>query len=392
MPGKKKVVEEAKILLGRPGNTLRMGIVGVPNVGKSSTFNLLSNLSIPAENYPFCTIDPNEARVAIPDPRFDRLCDMYKPKSMVAASLSITDIAGLVRGASEGAGLGNAFLSHINAVDGIYQIVRAFDDPEVIHTEGEVDPIRDLEIIQHELCVKDLERAKNRIEELEKTLKRSKDKDLVDELEVMRKCSEMLQNDQFIKNGEWHNKDVESLNRILFLTAKTVVYLVNLSCADYMRKKNKWLAPINNWVQAHGGGSIIPYSIEFEQNVFGMDAESKAKYLKDNSTTSMINRIIKTGYHSLNLIHFFTAGEDEVKCWTIRQGSKAPKAAGVIHTDFEKGFICAEVMKYDDLISLGSEIAVKAEGKMKQCGKEYVVEDGDVIYFRFNVTSAPKGK
>ncbi|OMJ94487.1 hypothetical protein SteCoe_2398 [Stentor coeruleus] len=392
MPGKKKVVEETKILLGRPGNTLRMGIVGVPNVGKSSTFNLLSNLSIPAENYPFCTIDPNEARVAIPDPRFDRLCDMYKPKSMVAASLSITDIAGLVRGASEGAGLGNAFLSHINAVDGIYQIVRAFDDPEVIHTEGEVDPIRDLEIIQHELCVKDLERAKNRIEELEKILKRSKDKDLIDELELMRKCSEMLQNDQSIKNGEWHNKDVESLNRILFLTAKTVVYLVNLSCADYMRKKNKWLAQINNWVQAHGGGSIIPYSIEFEQNVFGMDAESKAKYLKDNNAISMINRIIKTGYHALNLIHFFTAGEDEVKCWTVRQGSKAPKAAGVIHTDFEKGFICAEVMKYDDLVSLGSENAVKAEGKMKQCGKEYVVEDGDVIYFRFNVTSAPKGK
>src|SRR5574343_1654440 len=164
MPAKKKAVEETKTLLGRPGNTLKMGIVGVPNVGKSSTFNLLSNLSIPAENYPFCTIEPNEARVAIPDQRFDRLCQMYAPKSMVAASLSITDIAGLVRGASEGAGLGNAFLSHINAVDGIYPIVRAFSDPEVIHTEGEVDPVRDLDIIQHELWVKDIERANHRIE------------------------------------------------------------------------------------------------------------------------------------------------------------------------------------------------------------------------------------
>jgi obg-like ATPase 1 len=392
MPAKKKAVEESKTLLGRPGNTLKMGIVGVPNVGKSSTFNLLSNLSIPAENYPFCTIDPNEARVAIPDQRFDRLCQMYTPKSMVAASLSITDIAGLVRGASEGAGLGNAFLSHINAVDGIYQIVRAFNDPEVIHTEGEVDPIRDLEIIQHELCVKDIERANNRIEELEKILKRSKDKDLVDELELMKKCREMLQNDQSIRYGEWSNKEVETLNRILFLTAKTVVYMVNLSSQDYLRKKNKWLQGINNWVQAHGGGSIIPYSIEFEQAIFGMGPEEKSNYLKENNAISMVNRIIKTGYHALNLIHFFTAGEDEVKCWTVRQGSKAPKAAGVIHTDFEKGFICAEVMKYDDLISLGSEAQVKADGKMKQCGKDYVVEDGDVIYFRFNVTSAPKGK
>jgi obg-like ATPase 1 len=392
MPAKKKVVEESKPLLGRPGNTLRMGIVGVPNVGKSSTFNLLSNLSIPAENYPFCTIDPNEARVAIPDARFDRLCDMYKPKSLVPASLSITDIAGLVRGASEGAGLGNAFLSHINAVDGIYQIVRAFNDPEVIHTEGEVDPIRDLEIIQHELCIKDIERANNRIDELEKILKRSKDKALIDELELMRKCVELLQNDQSIRNEEWTGKDIESLNKLLFLTAKNVVYMVNLSSEDYIRKKNKWLAGINKWVQEHGGGSIIPYSIEFEQTIYNMDPETKANYLNDNKAISMIGRIIKTGYHALHLIHFFTAGEDEVKCWTIRQGSKAPKAAGVIHTDFEKGFICAEVMKYDDLVELGSEVAVKADGKMKQCGKEYVVEDGDVIYFRFNVTAAPKGK
>lgn len=392
MPAKKKAVEESKNLLGRPGNTLKMGIVGVPNVGKSSTFNLLSNLSIPAENYPFCTIDPNEARVAIPDPRFDRLCEMYKPKSMVSASLSITDIAGLVRGASEGAGLGNAFLSHINAVDGIYQIVRGFDDPEVIHTEGEVDPVRDLDIIQHELCVKDIERANNRIEELEKILKRSKDKDLIEELALMKKCVEQLSNDQSIRMTEWGNKEVEMLNRILFLTAKPVVYMVNLSSADYLRKKNKWLQGINVWVQSHGGGSIIPYSIEFEQGIYGMAPEEKAKHLKDLNATSMVNRIIKTGYHALSLIHYFTAGEDEVKCWTIRQGTKAPKAAGVIHTDFEKGFICAEIMKYDDLIELGSETAVKAEGKMKQCGKEYLVEDGDVIYFRFNVTSTPKGK
>ena len=262
----------------------------------------------------------------------------------------------------------------------------------MIHTEGEVDPIRDLDIILHELCVKDIERANHRIEELEKILKRSKDKDLIEELELMKKCREMLQNDQMVRRGEWSNKEIETLNRILFLTAKTVVYMVNLSSGDYIRKKNKWLQGINTWVQEHGGGSIIPYSIEFEQHIFSMSQEEKEQYLKANNSTSMVNRIIKTGYHSLNLVHFFTAGEDEVKCWTVRQGSKAPKAAGVIHTDFEKGFICAEVMKYEDLVSLGSEAQVKAEGKMKQCGKEYVVEDGDVIYFRFNVTNAPKGK
>mmetsp|Transcript_19493 Transcript_19493/g.19517 ORF Transcript_19493/g.19517 Transcript_19493/m.19517 type:complete len:317 (-) Transcript_19493:29-979(-) len=315
---------------------------------------------------------------------------MYQPRSRVPAILSITDIAGLVPGASEGAGLGNAFLSHINAVDGIFHVVRAFTEADVIHTEGEVDPIRDLDIIRNELCLKDLERCNQKIEDVEKQLKRARTKELTDEMEILIKIRDMLNNHQMLKDGDWHSKEIEVLNSCLFLTAKPMVFLVNLSTNDYLRKKNKWLAGIGKWVNEHGGGDIIPYSIEFEQAIFAMDPDAKAAYLQENNAISMIPRILKTGYKSLQLIHYFTAGEDEVKCWSIRKGTKAPQAAGVIHTDFERGFICAEIMKYDDLVSLGNENNVKAEGKLRQCGKDYEVEDGEIIYFRFNV--APQGK
>lgn len=390
MGGKKKPTGERKALLGRPKNTLQMGIVGLPNVGKSSTFNLLANLTVPAENYPFCTIDPHEARVPIPDSRYDTLCKMYSPASQVPAALLIKDIAGLVPGASEGAGLGNAFLSHINAVDGIYHVVRAFNDPDVVHTEGDVNPIRDLEIIAHELCLKDIEHCTVRIEETEKTMKRGSTKELEFEADCLQRALEGLRSDKMVKNGEWGNRDVEILNRQLFLTAKPIVYLVNLTTSDYLNKKNKWLPQIKAWVDAHGGGTIIPYSIDFEANVAAMHLEAREQYLKEHSCNSMIARIIRTGYSMLDLIHFFTCGADEVKCWTVRSGAKAPQAAGVIHSDFERGFICAEVMKYVDLVEFGNENAVKAEGKYRQWGKDYFVEDGDIIYFRFNVTNNPK--
>jgi len=384
MPGKKKAPETKKALLGRPKNTLRMGIVGLPNVGKSSTFNLLANLTIPAENYPFCTIDPHEARVPIPDQRFDNLCKMFEPRSQVPAFLSITDIAGLVPGAADGAGLGNAFLSHINAVDGIFHVVRAFPDPDVIHTEGDVNPVRDLEIIHHELCLKDIERCETRLEEIEKSLKRGKNKDLEFEKELLEEVKTNLEQNMMVKDVEWNNKQIEFLNRILFLTAKPIVYLVNLNTNDYLRKKNKWLVSIQKWVQEHGGGPIIPYSIDFEQEVTAMEPQQRSEFLAEKKTTSMVPRIIRTGYNSLQLIYFFTCGEDEVRCWTVRKGSKAPQAAGVIHSDFEKGFICADVMKYDTLMEVGSEAAVRAEGKLRQCGKDYEVEDGDIIHFKSN--------
>jgi len=392
MPPKKEAAPEKKALLGRPGNTLKMGIVGLPNVGKSSTFNLLSKLNVAAENFPFCTIDPNIAKVSVPDPRFDKLCEMFKPKSQVPAVLNIIDIAGLVPGAHEGAGLGNAFLSHIQSVDGIFHVVRAFESEEITHTEGDVNPIRDLEIISNELVQKDLQQCNKRIDDLAAKIKRSNDKDAKEETEVLIKVKEMLEKGQWVRNGEWKAKDVDYLNTLLFITAKPVVYMVNLSIKDFKRKGNKWLPKIQEWINNNGGGPILPYSVDYEQIAYDCrenNTENKEHEIKADSP-SMMNKIIKTGYKILELIYFFTAGEDEVRCWTVRQGSKAPQAAGVIHTDFEKGFICAEVMKYDDFIEAGSEQECKNNGKLRQQGKEYVVNDGDICFFKFNVTTEKK--
>ena len=382
MPGKKKAPEEKKVLFGRASNTLRMGIVGLPNVGKSTTFNLLSNLSVPAENFPFCTIDPNLAKVNIPDKRYEKLVAMYKPKSRVPATLSITDIAGLVPGASEGQGLGNAFLSHISATDGIYHVVRAFRDPDVVHSEGEVNPVRDLQIIHDELAAKDRQHLAKRMEDATKVIARTNSKDAKEELAAMEKADDMLKNGKWIKDGAWSGKEIEILNAHLLLTAKPVVYLANISATEYQKKSNPFLPKILEWIKAHNAGPLIPYSADFEQQVAALEDEAERKaFCEAQGAASIIPKIIRVGYNALDLIHFFTSGEDEVRCWTIRRGTKAPQAAGVIHTDFEHGFICAEVMKYSDLVELETEAAVKAEGKYLQKGKEYLVEDGDIIYF-----------
>ncbi|OEH80674.1 obg-like ATPase 1 [Cyclospora cayetanensis] len=392
-PKKKDEVEE-KILLGRPRNTLKMGMVGLPNVGKSTTFNLLCKQSVPAENYPFCTIDPHEARMNVPDDRFRWLCGHFKPKSEVSATLSIFDIAGLVPGAHRGQGLGNAFLSHIQAVDGIFHVVRAFADEDIVHSEGEVDPVKDLTTISSELRLKDLERAQRLIEDLQKTSRQQKAADKARKLqeEVLQAVVKLLEDEKWVQQGNWKAAEVEVLNEYQFLTAKTVVYLVNMSEKDFIRQKNKWLAKIHNWVQENVQGPIIPYSAFFENKLAEQpDDEAREAYIKSSGASkSMLDKIIQTGYHALHLIHFFTCGEDEVKCWTIRAGTKAPQAAGVIHSDFERGFICAEVYKYNDLVELGSENAVKAAGKYLQKGKDYVVEDGDIIFFKFNVTNSGK--
>ncbi|CAD8132854.1 unnamed protein product [Paramecium pentaurelia] len=388
MPPKKEQQEEKKNKLGRPSNTLKMGIVGMANVGKSTTFNTLCKLNVPAENYPFCTIDPNNAKVPVPDDRFIKLCQMHKPKSEVQAVLSIVDIAGLVPGAHKGEGLGNAFLSHIKECDGIYHVVRAFEDENVCHTELSVDPIRDMDIISTELLLKDLEFCNNRLAETEHVIKRNNNKDAREEKEVLDKVKQLLDNKKWVRTGDWNFKEIEILNKYYFITAKNVVYLVNLSQQDFMTRKNKWLKGIKDWVDGNCPGDIIPYSADLEKAIF---EEFQANSLtQERQKLSMLPRIIKTGYKALDLIYFFTAGEDEVRCWTIRAGTKAPQAAGVIHTDFEKGFICAEVMKYEDFVSLGSITAVKAEGKYRQQGKEYVVEDGDICFFKFNVGGGGK--
>jgi obg-like ATPase 1 len=364
--------------------------VGLPNVGKSTFFNIVTKLAIPAENFPFCTIEPNEARVNVPDERFDWLCQLYKPKSEVPAYLEITDIAGLIRGAHAGDGLGNAFLSHIRAVDGIFHVLRAFEDSEITHVDDTVDPVRDLETISEELRLKDIDFMNKKIEDLEKSMKRSNDKQLKIEHELCERVIKHLQDGKDVRLGDWKAADIEILNTFQLLTAKPVVYLVNMSEKDFQRKKNKFLPKIHAWVQEHGGETILPFSCAFEQKLVDMPEDEAAKYCAENQLTSMIPKIIKTGFAAIHLIYFFTAGPDEVKCWQIRRQTKAPQAAGAIHTDFERGFICAEVMKFDDLKELGSEPAVKAAGKYKQEGKTYVVQDGDIIFFKFNVSGGGK--
>jgi len=358
----------------------------MPNVGKSTLFNILTKLSVPAENYPFCTIDPNEARVSVPDERYEWLINFWKPASKVPAVLSVTDIAGLIRGASQGEGLGNAFLSHIKAVDGIFHVLRIFEDTEVTHVEGAVDPVRDLDIICEELVLKDIENCDKLFEALDRHLKHTKDKVKAFELEVLRKVKEVLAQKKQIRLCEWKATEIEVLNMHQFLTAKPTVYIINMSEKDYIRKGNKWLVKIKQWVDTHGGEPIVPLCGALESKLVELGEDEGKKYCEENKLVSGIPKIIKTGYHALELIHFFTCGEDEVKCWTIRAGTKAPQAAGVIHTDFERGFICAEVMKFVDFKELGSEGAVKAAGKLKQEGKNYVVQDGDIIFFKFNVS------
>ncbi|OJD38729.1 gtp-binding protein [Diplodia corticola] len=385
----KKAVKEEKILLGRPGNNLKSGIVGLANVGKSTLFQAITkcHLGNPA-NFPYATIDPEESRVIVPDERFDWLCKQYKPKSEVPAHLTIYDIAGLTRGASTGAGLGNAFLSHIRAVDAIFQVVRCFDDAEIIHVEGDVDPCRDLDIISEELRIKDIEFVEKAHENLVKQTRRGGQslemKKLKEEQATVEKILDHLKDGKDVRKNNWTAKEVEVINTLFLLTAKPVVFLVNLSEKDYIRKKNKHLPKIAEWVKEHAPGDpIIPISICLEERLTQFETEAEAaEECTKLGVQSALPKTITTMRKALNLASFFTTGEDEVRQWTIRAGIKAPQAAGVIHTDFEKTFIQVIVYNFNTLKELGDEATCKAQGKIMTKGKDYVVEDGDILLIK----------
>jgi len=375
-------------LLGRVGSNLQIGIVGLPNVGKSTFFNVLTKSQVSAENFPFCTIDPTTARCLVPDERFDWLVQHWQPASAVPAILNVTDIAGLVKGANEGQGLGNAFLSHIRAVDALYHMVRVFEDADITHVEGSIDPIRDIEIINTELILKDIQFLEKQRSITEKLAKQQKEKKA--ELDVIDKCLHMLQEDKKeIRFGEWKAAEIEILNTLQLLTAKPVIFLANMSPKDFIRKKNKFLLKIKEYPDSKGE-PLIPLSAELEKQMLEMGEEEGKKFCEENKIQSSLAKICLAGYDALDLVHYFTAGKDEVKCWTIKRGTKAPQAAGKIHTDFEIGFICAEVMAFKDYKELGSESACRSNGKYLQQGKNYTVEDGDIMFFKHGGGGAKK--
>ncbi|KAL2881974.1 Obg-like ATPase [Colletotrichum sp. CLE4] len=388
MPPKKQVVEE-KILLGRPGNNLKSGIVGLANVGKSTLFQAITkcNLGNPA-NFPYATIDPEEARVIVPDERYDWLCEKYNPKSRVPANLTVYDIAGLTRGASTGAGLGNAFLSHIRAVDAIFQVVRCFDDAEIIHVEGDVNPTRDLDIISDELRLKDIEFTEKALENQKKKTRSGgkglEHKKAMEEQATIEKILQHLKDGKEVRKGTWGPKEIEVINPLFLLTAKPVVYLVNLSEKDFIRKKNKYLPKVAEWVKENAQGDpIIPISVSFEERLTRYETEAESKEEQKNvGAESSLPKIVLQMRKVLNLGSFFTTGTDEVRQWTLRNGTKAPQAAGVIHTDFEKTFIQVLVYNFTTLKELGTEAEVKAKGKVMTKGKDYVVEDGDILLIK----------
>ncbi|MCH8494860.1 MAG: redox-regulated ATPase YchF [Balneolales bacterium] len=365
--------------------SLKCGIVGLPNVGKSSLFNALSNAGAEAANFPFCTIDPNVGIVPVPDKRIDKLTALVKPIRTLPATIEFVDIAGLVKGASEGKGKGNAFLSHIREVDIIVHVVRCFTDDDVIHVEGGIDPLRDMQIIDAELLFKDLESIEKRVDKLKKQSK-TNDKAIKQQLEVVDKLREHVENGNPVRSFEVTAEDAAAYKDLFLLTEKPVLYVTNVAEDDLPEATgNQYVEKVRE-VAASQGSEVVVVCAKIEAEIAELDGDEKAMFLEELGIESAgLDMLIRAAYRELGLITYFTAGEKEVRAWTIRAGFKAPQAAGVIHTDFERGFIRAETIKYEDFIEAGSEAAAKVAGKMRSEGKEYTVNDGDVMHFRFNV-------
>lgn len=365
---------------------MKLGVVGLPNVGKSTLFNAITNAGAQAENYPFCTIEPNTGIVPVPDHRLDVLAEMYHPKKITPTSIEFVDIAGLVKGASRGEGLGNKFLSHIREVDAIVHVVRCFDDDNIIHVDGSVNPARDIETINLELIFSDMETVQKRKEKADKNF-RGGDKKAGVEAELAGKLYTHLENGQPARTLDCSDEEKMIMNSWFLLTTKPVIYAANISEDDLGKDEStlKYVKEVREVADAEKA-EVIVISAAIEQDIASMAPEDKAEFINELGIgQSGLDRLITASYRLLGLISFLTAGEDECRAWTIVQGTKAPQAAGKIHTDFEKGFIRAEIVPFDTLAELGSMTACKEKGLIRSEGKDYIMKDGDVTLFRFNV-------
>lgn len=365
--------------------SLQVGIVGLPNVGKSTLFNALTSNKAEAANYPFCTIDPNVGVVAVPDERLKKISEHIKPKSLIPTSMEFVDIAGLVAGASKGEGLGNQFLGHIRSTDAITHVVRCFDDPNIIHVSGSVDPLRDIAVINTELMLADLDSVEKRIQKVEKLAKTGSDKKAKAEYDAFKKIVEALGAGKAASSVALTDVEIPIVKDLHLLTMKPVLYVCNVNEADFAAGGNAWSKQVEEHAKSEGNNAILICSA-MEAEISTLPEEERAEFLSSLGTEEPgLNRLIREAYKLLGLYTYFTAGEKEVRAWTIRKGMKAPQAAGVIHSDFEKGFIRAETYHCEDLFALKSEAAVKEAGKYRLEGKDYEVKDGDILFFRFNV-------
>ena len=365
--------------------SLKAGIVGLPNVGKSTLFNAITKKNILAANYPFATIDPNVGVVTVPDSRLEFLENLYLPKSTVPTTFEFTDIAGLVKGASSGEGLGNKFLSHIREVDAIVEVVRCFDDENITHVEGKTDPIRDIEIINVELILSDLEIIESRIEKIQKKAETTKDKDAMFEVETLKKAQTSLLENKPLRLVGFDEEETLILKPFNFITLKPLIYAANVDEETAVTGNNKYTDLVHEYAEKENAGVIIMCA-KMESELAELPDEDKKVFLAEMGIkNSGLDKLIFATYDLLGLATYFTAGPDEVRAWTFKKGMNAKKCAGIIHTDFEKGFIKAEVMSFNDLEELGDEKKVKEAGKLRLEGKDYIMQDGDICYFRFNV-------
>ena len=365
--------------------SLKAGIVGLPNVGKSTLFNAITKKNILAANYPFATIDPNIGVVTVPDSRLEYLENLYEPDSLVPTTYEFTDIAGLVKGASKGEGLGNKFLSHIREVDAVVEVVRCFKNEDITHVEGDVDPIRDIEIINVELIMSDLEIVQNRINKIGKKIEMTKDKKELLEINTLKKCMENLEKNIALRNLEFNDDELIVLKNFNFITIKPIIYVANVNEEDAIIGTNKYVETVREYAAKENSGVVV-LCAKLESELSELEESVKKEFMDSiGLTNSGLDKLIFETYNLLGLATFFTAGVKECRAWTFKKGMKAPECAGIIHSDFERGFIRCETMSFEDLEKYGTELKVKEAGRMRLEGKEYLMQDGDICYFRFNV-------